>query len=318
MDAGIAGIWYEWNDLEAALTHIKEGMEFIPYWSKADDLALAYANLARIQQAQGNMAAALDTIEKGAQAIQTGGVFSEAREEVVTGEIRTRLAQGDSLSAGRWASSLEKELSLEDPFRFGNELAHITLARLYMVQRKLNECLELLSRLEANAQSGGRTGRVIEILILKALTMQKLGDPAQGLAILAKSLALAEPEGYIRVFVNEGQPMQLLIGQWLALATAGPLRDYAIRLLSQFDAESQNIKAQEKSTPENNLVEPLSQREMEVLHLMALGRTNQEIAQQLVVAIGTIKAHAASIYRKLDVANRTEAVAHARLLGILP
>ena len=318
VDAGIAGILYEWNDLETALTHIKEGMEFIPYWSKTDDLALAYANLARIQQAQGNTAAALDTIEKGAQAIHTSGVFPEAREEVVTGEIRLRLPQGNSLATGLWASSLEKDLSLGDPFRFGNELAHITLARLYMIQRKLDECLGLLSRLEANAQSGGRTGRVIEILILKALTMQKLGEPTQALAILAKSLELAEPEGYIRVFVDEGQSMQLLIAQWLALTNASPLRDYAIHLLSQFDAELQRITTQEKSTPATELVEPLSKREMEVLYLMALGRTNQEIAQQLVVAIGTIKAHAASIYRKLDAANRTEAVARARLLGILP
>ena len=124
--------------------------------------------------------------------------------------------------------------------------------------------------------------------------------------------------------------MQLLLAQWLAHAGASPLRDYAIRLLSQFDAEPQAITAaQEKASPTGDpsarlrqsgqaLVEPLSQRELEVLHLMALGRTNQEIARQLIVAPGTVKAHTASIYRKLDVANRTEAVARARQLGILP
>ena len=121
--------------------------------------------------------------------------------------------------------------------------------------------------------------------------------------------------------------MQMLLAQWLAHAGAGPLRDYAIHLLSQFDAEPHMVTAaQEKVSPTGDpsassgqaLVEPLSQRELEVLHLIALGRTNQEIARQLIVSPGTVKAHTASIYRKLDVANRTEAVARARQLGILP
>ena len=113
--------------------------------------------------------------------------------------------------------------------------------------------------------------------------------------------------------------MQMLLAQWLARAGVGSLRDYAIRLLSQFDAEPQVVTAPQRiASPTGDLVEPLSQRELEVLHLVALGRTNQEIAQQLVVSRGTVKAHTAHIYRKLDVANRTEAVARARQLGILP
>ena len=155
--------------------------------------------------------------------------------------------------------------------------------------------------------------------MLKALAMQGMGDSAGAMTVLTNSLALAGAEGYLRIFLDEGQPMRVLLAQWLAHASAGPLRDYAIHLLSQFDAEPNVITpAQEKATPAGNLVEPLSQRELEVLHLMALGKTNLEIAGQLVVSRGTVKAHTASIYRKLDVANRTEAVAHARQLGILP
>jgi len=162
-------------------------------------------------------------------------------------------------------------------------------------------------------------GRVIEILLLEALAMRERGDSEHAILALTKCLTLAEPEGYVRVFLDEGQPMQMLLAQWLAHASPGPVRDYAIRLLSHFDAEPHVVTAsQEIASPAGNLVEPLSQRELEVLHLMALGRTNQEIAQQLIVAPGTIKAHTASIYRKLDVANRTEAVARARQLGILP
>ena len=136
---------------------------------------------------------------------------------------------------------------------------------------------------------------------------------------MTECLTLAAPEGYVRVFLDEGEPMQMLLAQWLAHARPGPLRDYATRLLSHFHAEPHVVAApQEKASLAGNLVEPLSQRELEVLHLVALGRTNQEIARQLIVAPGTVKAHTASIYRKLDVATRTEAVARARQLGILP
>ena len=120
--------------------------------------------------------------------------------------------------------------------------------------------------------------------------------------------------------------MRMLLTQWLEHFSSNPLREYATHMLSNFDAEQQTFMATQKKDYSTGglsinagqvLVEPLSQRELEVLHLIALGKTNQEIAQHLVVARGTIKAHAASIYRKLDVTNRTEAVARARTLGIL-
>jgi LuxR family maltose regulon positive regulatory protein len=147
---------------------------------------------------------------------------------------------------------------------------------------------------------------------------------------LTECLSLAEPEGYTRIFLNERQPLQALLDRWLAYASIGPLRDYASHLRSQFDAEpnmitTARVKSSPKDSPggpgviavKDSLIEPLSQRELEVLHLIAMGRSNQEIAQQLIVAPGTVKAHAASIYRKLDVSNRTEAAARARQLRIL-
>jgi LuxR family maltose regulon positive regulatory protein len=138
------------------------------------------------------------------------------------------------------------------------------------------------------------------------------------LKVLEEVLNLAEPGGYMRVFLNEGQCMQTLLAQWLAQAGSSPLQDYVIRLLSQFDNEPhQGTAARKQVLPAGKLVEPLTRRELEVLHLMALGKTNQEIAEQLVVAAGTVKTHAASIYRKLEAANRTEAVSRARHLGLL-
>jgi LuxR family maltose regulon positive regulatory protein len=208
-----------------------------------------------------------------------------------------------------------------------NELTHITQARVFVAQHKSDEAIRLLSCLEESARSGERAGRLVEIMILKAQALQAVGDTAQAISALTKSLALAEPGGYVRVFLDEGRPIQSLLAQWLAQSGTNPLRDYARHLLSQFDAESPAITTvQEKVSPAGDpsagsgqaLIEPLSQRELEVLHLIAMGRTNQEIARLLIVSPGTIKAHTASIYRKLDVANRTEAVARARQLGILP
>jgi LuxR family transcriptional regulator, maltose regulon positive regulatory protein len=326
---GMAALLCEWNDVEAAFVQLKQGLDLLPSWGKADDVCLAYITLARIQLAQGNLIDAVATIEKAVRLTQTCGVFSEARSEVETAQVKMWLAQGEWSTVDRWVATLEKRFGSHDPFRYEDELTHITQARVFIAQNKLDEAIRLLSCLEESAQSGGRQGRFIEVLILKALALQAVGDPAQAEMALTNSLALAEPSAYIRVFLDEGQPMQLLLARWLAHSNSSPPREYAIRLLSQFDTESHGVTvAQKKVSPtsgpssrlcqsEQALVEPLSPRELEVLHLMALGKTNQEIAQQLIVSRGTVKAHTASIYRKLDVANRTEAVARARQLGIL-
>jgi LuxR family maltose regulon positive regulatory protein len=314
-----AALLCEWNDVDAALVRLKRGLDYLPWWGKADDFCLAYITLARIQLARGSRTEAADAIEKAAQLVQTCGVFSEARSVVEAAQVKSWLIQGDWLAVDRWAATLEKRFGSHDPFRYEDELTYITQARVFIAQNELDEAIRLLSGLEESAWSDGRQGRLIDILLLKALALQEAGDTAQADIALTKSLTLAEPSGYVRVFLDEGRPMQLLLAQRLAHTSSSPLRDYAISLLSRFDAEPHTITAaQEKASPTGDLVEPLSQRELEVLHLIAVGRTNQEIARQLIVSPGTVKAHTSSIYRKLDVANRTEAVARARQLGILP
>jgi len=316
---GIADVLYEWNDLEAALAHVKQGLALLPYWGKTDDSVLAYITLARIHLAQANRSEAIEAVERAIQLVHTRGVFSEARNVVEAAQVKTWLVQGDWASVDRWVATLEKRVGSPDPFPFEDELTHITHARVFLAHNKPDEAIRLLSYLEEAAQSGGRLGRLIEIMILKALALQEMGSQAQADMALTKSLTLAEPSGYVRIFLDEGQSMQMLLPQWLAHAGTSPLRDYAIRLLSAFDIERLvAVIPQVDASPTIDLVEPLSPRELEVLQLMALGKTNPEIAQRLIVASGTIKAHTASIYRKLEVANRTEAVARARQLGILP
>jgi LuxR family transcriptional regulator, maltose regulon positive regulatory protein len=319
VEVGIAALLYEWNDVEPALLRLKGGLDCLPMWGKADDLCLAYITLARIQLAQGNRADAIAALEKAVQVIQTCGVFSEARSTVETTQVKMWLIQEDWLAVDHWVAAMEQRFGLHDPFRYEDELTHITQARVYIAQNKLEAAIRVLSCLEDSAQVGGRTGRLIEIMILKALVLQRMGNNTQADLALTKSLNLAEPNGYVRIFLDEGGPMQRLLARWLAHAGTGLLWDYAMRLLSQFDAEPYVVTdPQEKAFTVGNLVEPLSQRELEVLQLVALGRTNQEIAEHLIVSRGTVKTHTHSIYRKLDVANRTEAVLRARQLGILP
>jgi LuxR family maltose regulon positive regulatory protein len=230
VDMGIANVLYELNDLEAALAHIKHSLEFIPLWGNADDIVLAYTTHARILQALGDTTAVMETIEKGIQLLHTSGVFSEAREAVTTAEIRLLLAQGNHPAVERWSAPLEQDLHVGNSLQFENEQSYITLGRVYLAQNRLTDALELLTRLETCAQSGGRMGRMIEILNLKALVLQDMNQPAQAMEVIAKGLALAEPEGYVRIFLDEGAPMQHLLAQFSSKAPAGPIRDYALRL----------------------------------------------------------------------------------------
>jgi LuxR family maltose regulon positive regulatory protein len=240
------------------------------------------------------------------------------------------LAQGDLAAASRWDDSLKHAFDSDDASGSEHELIQIGRARVWIALKRSDAAVALLSSLEARARSAGRIGRVIEILVLKALAVQEMGDSDRAYAALAASLTLAEPEGYVRVFLDEGEPMKMLLAQWLARAEVGEpksddLRTYASRLLAHFDTEpGAGLAERDARSPvrpvhePTSLVEPLTERELEILHLIAVGSTNKEIAKQLFIAVGTVKAHTSSIYGKLGVANRTEAVAHARQLGILP
>jgi ATP/maltotriose-dependent transcriptional regulator MalT len=140
-EVGIAELLCEWNDLEAALVRIKQGLDFLPWWGKTDDIALAYNTLSRIHLAYGNWTEAVGAIEKAAQLIQTCSVFSEARSAIQTTQVKMWLVQGDWLAVDRWAATLENHFSSHDPFRFEDELTHITQARVFIAQKKLDEAI---------------------------------------------------------------------------------------------------------------------------------------------------------------------------------
>ncbi len=152
-------------------------------------------------------------------------------------------------------------------------------------------------------------GQALEVLVLLSLALEQQGDPSLALTTLSRALTVGEPEGYARLFLDEGAPMAILLRR---AASHGIAPKYVAGLLSQFDRE-----AGDTAVSRQPLIEPLTERELEVLHLLAEGLSNQEMADRLVVAMGTVKAHTASLYRKLDVTSRLQAVSRSRELGLL-
>jgi LuxR family transcriptional regulator, maltose regulon positive regulatory protein len=327
IEVEIAALLCEWNDAEAALSHLTQGLGVIPMWGKADDLCLAYITFSRIQLALGNRIKASEAIEKAAHLIQTCGVFSEARNAVEAAQVKLWRIQGDWSAVERWSATLENCFGSCDPSRFEDESTRITQARVFIARNKPGEAIRLLSNLEEPARVSGRNGRLIEILILKALALQEVGGSVEAESTLTNCLELAESSGYMRIFLDEGAQMKQLLTQWSVHNKTSAMHNYCIRLISQFAPELPRkwtegrdffTRGEFARISGQVLVESLSHREIEVLQLIAQGKTNQEIARQLILSPGTVKAHTASIYRKLDVANRTEAVSQARQLGILP
>jgi LuxR family maltose regulon positive regulatory protein len=238
-------------------------------------------------------------------------------------EARLRLSQGRLEPAVRWAETCG--LRLDDvawPYRL--EAGYLTLARVFIAQGQTEAVLDLLHRLQQEAGSGQRTGSLIEILILCALARHGQGDTSSALAALESALALAEPQGYVRTFVDEGVAMAELLRQ---AQSRGIRPNYVNKLLAAFGAEdakrgSGGVEERQASPLPLRptaplLVDPLSERELELLRLIAAGRTNQEIAQELFLAVGTVKKHLNNIFGKLGVGSRTQAIARARELDLL-
>ena len=238
IEIGFADILCERNDLKAAMDHAKKGLALLPLWGKADDLALAYVTMARIELALSNRYGAAVSMEKAGEIIKTTGIFPEAPLAVELAQVKLWLAQGDGLAANHWIESLGERFGLDDPFRYENEIAHIAQARVLIAQNRNNKAISLLSQLEESARSAGRMGRVIEILLIEALAMQGIGDSEQAILALTQCLTMAEPEGYMRIFLDEGKSMRELLERIKTSSLTPQLEKYVNRLLEAGTSES--------------------------------------------------------------------------------
>jgi LuxR family maltose regulon positive regulatory protein len=310
---GLSEIALEQGDLNAAVQNLQRCEELgdqaaLPHWR----YRLCRIQ-ARFKATQGDLSGALDLLDEADRHHHRTPV-PDVRP-IAAWRTRSWLVQGRVTEALRWVQ--ETGLTVDDELSYLREFEHITLARVLFAADRLAEALTLLDRLLLAAQRGGRIGSVIEIGVIQALVHQTQGHLPPALVALERSLSLAEPEGYVRVFVDEGSQMQQLLSQALAQRI---MPDYAGRLLAVAFAEHPQ---EESATPHlasassRSLIEPLSEREVQILRLIAVGLSNREICQKLFLALDTIKGHNSRIFAKLSVQRRTEAVARARELGLV-
>ena len=234
--------------------------------------------------------------------------------------LKTRifLKQGQLDQAAAWAR--ERNLSVNDEVNYLAEFEYLTLARLRLGEGVFTGVNDLLARLLALAESQKRIGSVIEILITQALVHQAQNNLSQALAALERALVLARPEGYLRVFVDEGEAIRslLLIFKSKHEKQADPsLLSYVNKIVAVFSQQADIISKSTIKNQESEIIEPLTDRELQILRLISDGHSNTEISQRLFLALSTVKGHNLRIFNKLQVQNRTEAAARARELGLL-
>ena len=312
----ISQIYLEWNQLDAAITNAEEGVVRSEQWGQADVLIYGYANLARAQHANGDVASAMASIHK-AKTIAEG--MSPWFENYASAwETRLRIAEGDLTAALRWVE--ENGFSVNDRISYRNEPVYYTVARVLVAQAManpeeslLNEANSLLDQLWTLVETAGMTLRMIDLLLLQSLCYQMLGKNEFALQLLNRALKLAEPERYQYSFVELGKPLRHLL---LQLDGKRLQSDFVRELLASIDGGRWDVD-QETAVYPSPLLDPLSPRELDVLRLLNTNLTSTEIANELFVAPSTVRTHVKSIYSKLNVHRRVDAVQQAKALNLI-
>jgi LuxR family maltose regulon positive regulatory protein len=318
----MAEVYYQRGDLDAAQQYVTEGIGRLRPVNYTGPLAGGLTILAWIRQATGDAAGALDAIHE-AERVAPSADVAALSNPVPAQRARLLLVQGDTAAAARWTQ--QRGLGAEDRPGYSEEREYLVLARVLLAQDRLGPALTLLDWLLSQAAAEDRVGSVIEIRTLQALAHEAGGDGLAAVATLAEALTLACSQGHVRVFADEGPPMAALLGRLVAAhrAKQAPARDiplgYLARLMRAFDARPHQLDSRHGTAPAvPGLIDPLTQRELQVLAMLAAGTPNQAIARELFVALDTVKKHVSHVLGKLGAANRTEAVARARDLGLIP
>jgi LuxR family transcriptional regulator, maltose regulon positive regulatory protein len=311
---GIAQVLFARNELETALWHVTQGIELTRQVVEFQLSAFGLVILGRIRQAMADADGANEAIDEACRLLPATDVttmFSPAQTE----RAGLWLAQGRVQEAAHWTE--ERGLTDHDELSYPRERDYLVLARVLMAQSEPSRALRLLERMDALADSQGRIGNLIEIRALRSLAQHAIGDHDGAKSLLVEALALAQPAGYIQVFVDEGPQMAALLRSLSTSRKVMPPSAAVIEHLRQVIVAFQRPKQTTDTARSAGLIQPLTDRELEVLRLLAAGWRNRDIARQLVVTLDTVKKHISHIFDKLGAANRTEAVDRARKLGIL-
>jgi LuxR family transcriptional regulator, maltose regulon positive regulatory protein len=304
---GLGRIFYEWNDLEAAEQHGQQGLQLARQFDRViDRYILSEVFLARLKLARGDVVGAAALLAEIAQSVRQNN-FVHRKSDVAAVQMLVLLRQGDLAAAAQLARTHELPISQ---------------ARVHLAQGDPSAALALLSSLRQQMEAKDWQDERLKVMVLQAVAHNAHGQKDKAAQLLSDALALAEPGGFIRLFVDEGEPMRMTITDF-RLSIEKPPRGEDYRLLGYVDkllAAFANPAAMPQAKSENpnaRMLEPLSQRELEVLKLVAQGLSNHEIGERLFLALDTIKGHNRNIYSKLQVQRRTEAIARALELGLL-
>jgi len=296
---GLARILHEWNDLDAAEQHGRQSLNLArQYESVIDRFIISEVFLARLKLAAGDVDGAADLLAQAGQSARQQN-FVYRLPDVAAVQVLVLLRQGNLAAAAHLAQAHELPL---------------IQARVHLAQGDTSAALALLESWRGLMEAKGWQDELLKVMVLQAVALQAHGEKDKAVHLLVEALALAEPGGFVRLFVDEGPPMAHLLSE---AATQGIMLDYTGKLLAVFKAEEQEREDNSSQPAVQPLLEPLSQRELEVLHLIAQGLSNQEISERLFLALDTVKGHNRKIFGKLQVERRTEAVARARELGLL-
>jgi LuxR family maltose regulon positive regulatory protein len=317
---GLGALFYQWNDLDAAKRHLVEGIELSGGWSNVAALE-GYVSLAHVRQAQGDTAGAAEALQEAVQLARQFDATEIDDNLVAAQQAQLWVTHGNLAAAERWVE--ERALVVDDILAELKERAagggsrtrqhrtaeYFTLVRVLIAQERYDQALALLEPLLAIGERWGLKERLIRAQILRALALGARGDTAWAMEALTQALSLAEPAGYVRIFLDEGEPMARLLYQAVDKKI---LPEYVNRLLAAFPAPQPLARG-----PQAEMLEPLSERELEVLRLLAAGLSNPEIAEELVIAVSTVRSHCKNIYGKLDVHSRWDAVQRGQELGLI-
>jgi LuxR family maltose regulon positive regulatory protein len=318
---GAAMVFYERDELTEAAAQLAAGIERCRRLAYGPPLVAGLITLAKIRLAEGDRAGALSAIAEAETAMPAIG---DRRNPLGVGRAELALAMGDVAEASDWVR--ERGLAADDEPVYPGDWTYRVLARVMIAEGEPGVAVAMLARWRALAEAQGRVAHVLAGRVVETLAHATLGNVPAAQAALAEALVLAAPEGHLRLLLDEGAPMAgllrtLLVGRGLEdlIAPRAVPRAFLTRLATAFDRQGTPIlpAARSGAVAAPGLVEPLSAREREVLELIAAGMPNRAIAQGLFIGVDTVKRHVSHIFVKLSVANRTEAVARARALGLL-